>query len=162
MGSMGETDCKTCKGTGLEPVSVEFKSDVIKMPENEKFTVMSIELKPVEPTVELILSESVRHPQLAEGECFTTNNWVPSDGMLEHGGLRKGGIKSTVETWSDDALTMKGGDIGKAEALEHIVETHEAALANLGKPSNCFEPEVSKSSETMAERLKRKYTKSTK
>ena len=46
---------------------------------------------------------------------------------------------------------MQGGGIGKTEALELPTETHEAALANLDKPS-----------ETMAERLKRKYTKSSK
>jgi hypothetical protein len=51
MGSMGEVDCKTCKGTGLEPVEVktlEIKTDVIKAPESDKITVMSVEVLELE------------------------------------------------------------------------------------------------------------------
>ncbi len=90
MGSMGEIDCKTCKGTGLEPMMVEIITPVIKAPEQK---------------------------------------------------------------------------VGVVQSLELLVETDESELANLSKPSstvNSVEPEVSKSSETMAERLKRKYTKSAK
>ncbi len=105
MGFMGEVDCRTCKGTGVAPVTVELKTEVIKAPESDVITIQSIEV------VERV--------------------WEP-----------------------------------KAESLELKVETEESDLANLGKSleqkSNCFEPEVSRPSESIADKIKRKYTKSAK
>ncbi len=62
-------------------------------------------------------------------------------------------IKPT-DSWSDDALTMKGGGIGKVETFELKVE--EEILINAVEPLDSTVPE------SIAEKFKRKYKKSAK
>jgi hypothetical protein len=114
MGFMGEVECKTCKGTGLAPVTVEIKA-------------VEQVVEPKVETLEIRPEHSVRTETLE--------------------------IKPT-DSWSSDALTMKGGHIGKTETLELAVE--EEAM------HKTVEPKDSNTDLVNLERLKRKYTKSSK
>ena len=69
-----------------------------------------------------------------------------------------------IQPCSHDALTMNGDS--KSERLELTIETHEAVLKKLfnseGSSVNAVEPEEKKSHESIADKIKRKYTKSAK
>jgi len=71
-----------------------------------------------------------------------------------------------VQPLNNDALTMNAASVDKSERLELTIETHEAVLKKLFNSENsnvnAVEPDEKKPHESIADKIKRKYTKSAK
>ncbi len=124
MGFMGEVDCRTCKGTGVAPVTVEIVEPGVEQ------EVSMLEIK----------DESIRHPQLSEGECFSKAT------------THEEAMAKLIKQNNIDAFAK----LEKTEDLELVVETHESGGAAWLSTQPKSEPQ------TLAEKFKRKYTKSAK
>jgi len=64
MGFMGEVDCRTCKGTGVQPVTVEIETPKIEEPiENPKADVIELVEALVLEVEEEIQSDEIKHKE---------------------------------------------------------------------------------------------------
>lgn len=134
MGSMGEVECKTCKGTGLDPVSVEIITPVIKAPEQKVGVVQSIKIMTPEEI-------EVKTLEIKPTDSFQV-------------------ALQTHESGNASWLATKCKEEPKTEVIE-LVETLVLEVEEEIQPDE-VKHHASSNSETKFEKLKRKYTKSAK